>query len=153
MARKSLGLPGWVVRRKQRPSGTIPAQSRVVGLERLEERIMADANSAGVNGINALGLTTESGAALTGKGVVVGMVEPGRPGKIEYDTEANVNVAVTPEYVFVENRDADVNEKVDSHAEGVAGVIVGKGDEGGWLPMRPCTPPPPLQRICKRQSK
>ena len=46
-------------------------------IERLEERYTPDTNSAGPNGINALGLVTApGGVALTGQGITIGQTEP-----------------------------------------------------------------------------
>ena len=96
-------------------------------LEVLEERIALDAASAGVNGINALGLTTPDGTVLTGKGVLIGQVEPGRPGMFPLDRYTYWNPDVVPAGVFLNDGAATAGKNVNNHAVEVAGVLIANG--------------------------
>jgi subtilisin family serine protease len=92
-------------------------------VERLEERLVFDANSAGPLGIDALGLN------LTGQGIHIGQVEPGRPGLRAggFDDPAHSHPDVTPAEVFFRNGPAVANRDVTKHATAVAGVMVASG--------------------------
>jgi hypothetical protein len=87
----------------------------------LATSIQADTRSIGPEGINSDGL------GLTGAGVVVGQVEPGRPGDVDNgDNAANRNSKVNPADVFIQNNPANptANAEVREHATEVAGVII-----------------------------
>ncbi len=87
---------------------------------------LADGPSTGPNGINSQGL------GLTGVGVKIGQVEPGRPGIPRLDNAANSNNTVVPVAAFIGSTrvsiaNGNVNMRIDSHAEGVAGVMIATG--------------------------
>jgi hypothetical protein len=48
----------------------------------------ADSYTTGPNGINSAGLLDFDGTPLTGAGVVIGQVEPGRPGRTTSGSES-----------------------------------------------------------------
>jgi hypothetical protein len=81
----------------------------------------ADDTSAGINGIHSQGL------GLTGKGIAIGQVEPGRPGLPGFDNAANSNATVTPAGVFIRDGAAVANMNTRKHAEQVAGVMIARG--------------------------
>ena len=84
----------------------------------LTSSIHADTRSIGPDGINSDGL------GLTGAGVVVGQVEPGRPGDVDNgDDAAHRNSKVNPTDVFIQNYPANptANAEVSEHATEVAG--------------------------------
>src|SRR6266849_1711935 len=84
----------------------------------------ADDVSTGPKGINSQGL------ALTGKGITLGQLEIKRPGLPTKDTAGKSNTTVTPSAVFIAGTavafPAQQDIGVDSHAEGVAGIMIAK---------------------------
>jgi hypothetical protein len=97
----------------------------------LEERLVLDDSSAGVNGVNARGLTTAGGAALNGTMIGIGQVEIVRPGKPGFDNAANSNPVVVPIEVYRRDGPAvanqDTQDAVGGHATAVAGVMIANG--------------------------
>ncbi|MCI0640779.1 MAG: S8 family serine peptidase [Gemmataceae bacterium] len=99
-------------------------------LETLEDRLVLDDTSAGLNGILARGLTTYGGFPLTGVAIGIGQVEPGRPGKPNAPINDSVpNFAhndVVPAAVFRQAQNPTQNSpaEIDGHAERVAGVMI-----------------------------
>jgi hypothetical protein len=75
--------------------------------------------SIGPRGINSAGL------GLTGLGVTIGQVEPGRPGSSAIDLPAMRHNAVIPAGVFRREGAANTSD-VDLHAEQVAGIMISK---------------------------
>lgn len=71
----------------------------------------------GTTGINS------SVLLLTGNGVAIGQIEPGRPGKTGVDVAGNRHILVEPEDVFRRDLLPDIGD-VDSHAQQVAGVMI-----------------------------
>ncbi len=80
--------------------------------------VFADDPSTDPNGINSQGL------GLTGAGIGIGQVEPGRPGKPGFDNAANSHPKVTPTGVYLRNGAAVANANTGNHAEQVAGVMI-----------------------------
>jgi hypothetical protein len=81
----------------------------------------ADSYSIGPNGINSAGL------GLTGSGVRIGQVEPGRPGDAgNGDDAAHRNSTTNPFDVFIQNNPGNppANAEVTNHAQEVAGVMI-----------------------------
>lgn len=79
----------------------------------------ASTDSIGPNGIVSAGLN------LTGDGIAIGQVERFRSGKFGYDNDALCcNATVIPADVFVMDAQADPNERYNSHALSVAGVMI-----------------------------
>lgn len=81
----------------------------------------ADSYSIGPNGINSAGL------GLTGSGVRIGQVEPGRPGDAgNGDDAAHRNSTTNPFDVFIMNNPGNptANAEVTDHAQEVAGVMI-----------------------------
>ncbi len=73
---------------------------------------------------------------LTGKGIAIGQVEGGRPGKPGFDNAANSNLIVQPKEVFVQDKPAKANENTathEGHATMVAGVMIAKADTGAGV--------------------
>jgi hypothetical protein len=65
---------------------------------------LADTITVGPNGINSAGLLDFDGMPLTGAGVVIGQVEPGRPGDAHVgDDLAHRNTTTNPADVFVQD--------------------------------------------------
>lgn len=88
---------------------------------------LADDNSRGPNGINATGL------GLTGAGITIGQVEPGRPGMPGLDGAAVANGFVSPFNVYLNYFNAIANLDVDNHAMGVAGTMISGGAVTGGV--------------------
>src|SRR5262249_37333433 len=86
--------------------------------EHLEERNTPDDISAGPNGIDAGAL------GLTGQGIYIGQVEPGRPGKRPFDSPAKSHPDVTPAAVFFRDGAAVADRDIQTHPTGVAGVMI-----------------------------
>jgi hypothetical protein len=82
----------------------------------------------GTNGINSTGLLGPNGVALTGDGIGIGQVEPGRPGKSSLppgDSAANSNTTTLPTAVFVQNVAATANDAfIEQHSQQFAGVMI-----------------------------
>ena len=77
---------------------------------------LGNALTNGPNGINVP-------AGLTGTGIGLGQVEPGRPGLPGFDPPDRVHTSVVPTAVF--RRDGMPNlADVDGHAEQVAGIMI-----------------------------
>lgn len=83
--------------------------------------------SIGPNGANALGL------GLNGAGVLVGQVEPGRPGLPALDNAQNRNNSVTPAGVFEVNYGGVANRGTAPHAEQVAGIMISQHAGNGGI--------------------
>lgn len=100
--------------------------------------VWADDNSTGVNGINSAGL------GLTGKGIRIGQIEPGRPGIPGLDDAAHSNAFVTPVKAFITTTEVsaankNLNTSTDDHATRVAGVMIAK-DSGKNAAPRSVSP-------------
>ncbi len=89
--------------------------------------VMADVNSAGPNGVSATGL------GLNGSGVVIGQVEPGRPGRATVDGAANTNALVPVSQVYSNSGAAIADFFIDNHAMGVAGTMISQGGLTGGI--------------------
>ncbi|MCI0642854.1 MAG: S8 family serine peptidase [Gemmataceae bacterium] len=83
-----------------------------------------DDSSAGYLGVNARSLTSHSGVVLTGNNISIGQVENGRPHDPQHDTFSHPDV--DPAWVFVRESAAGSSSR-DSHATGVAGVMIANG--------------------------
>jgi hypothetical protein len=98
---------------------------------------LADSYSIGPNGINSVGLVDFDGTPLTGAGVVIGQVEPGRPGDADVgDDLAHRNTTTNPAGVFIQNNpdDPPPNTNVSDHAQEVAGVMISTDATDGNSP-------------------
>jgi hypothetical protein len=88
----------------------------------LASSIHADTRSIGPAGINSAGL------GLTGAGVRIGQVEPGRPGDADVgDNLAHRNTTTNPAGVFIQNIPGNAppnTDDVHGHAQEVAGVMI-----------------------------
>jgi hypothetical protein len=84
--------------------------------------------SIGTNGIDSFGLTRSDGVTeLTGDGITLGQVEPGRPGKSTMppgDMPANSNATAIPAGVFIQDMAAAADTLTDPHAQRVLGVMI-----------------------------
>jgi len=81
----------------------------------------ADGPSTAATGINSQGL------GLTGSGIAIGQIEPGRPGRAANppgDNATNTHPNVKPAGVFLRDGAAVTNGNIDNHAERVAGVMI-----------------------------
>jgi hypothetical protein len=91
----------------------------------LAQTTHASTDSIGTNGIRSAGLLDANGEELDGDGIDIGQVEPQRPGKPGYDTDAMCcNSTVEPTAVFRRDATAGVNQDYDDHALNVAGVMI-----------------------------
>jgi hypothetical protein len=83
--------------------------------------VVASTDTIGPNGINSAGL------GLIGNGVLIGQVEPFRPGKPGYDMGANCcDSTVVPSDVFVHDRQALMDERIDDYSLAVVGIFISK---------------------------
>jgi len=104
-------------------------RSFVPRLEPLEDRLVLDDTSAGVNGINARNLSTADGlTTLTGLGIGIGQLELNRAGKPGYDTQASrFHPHVNPTQVFLGALVDPPNGQTGNHAVAVAGIMIANG--------------------------
>jgi hypothetical protein len=104
----------------------------------LASAALADTYSNGPEGINSTGLFDFDGVPLTGAGVVIGQVEPGRPGDAQAgDNAAHRNTTTDPADVFIQNNPGDPppnTADVHSHAQEVAGVMISSDTSEGTSP-------------------
>ncbi len=95
----------------------------------------ASTDSLGPDGINSTGLLDFGGALLTGDGIAIGQVEPGRPGKHTAppaDMPVNANTTAIPAAVFVRNVAATADDAhINAHAQQVAGVMISSESTDG----------------------
>jgi len=98
---------------------------------------LADTITVGPNGINSAGLLDFDGMPLTGAGVVIGQVEPGRPGDADVgDDLAHRNTTTNAADVYVQDiaGDPPPNANVSDHAQEVAGVMISTDVTDGTSP-------------------
>jgi len=98
------------------------------------ETATASLDTIGPNGINSAGLTLFDGTTpLSGDGIGVGQVEPGRPAVHGFDSPGNSNAAVVPTAVTLQDGDPLVmNANLEAgHPLHVAGIIISTGGENG----------------------
>jgi hypothetical protein len=101
----------------------------------LAESARADAFSKGPKGIRSSGLSLPNNFLLTGNGVGVGQVEPGRAADPTLDTAlADHNDAVHPTKTFVHGQAANAPgylvHEADGHATAVASIIIAHAEQG-----------------------
>ncbi len=84
----------------------------------LVPRVGADPTTVSTNGIHSTGL------GLTGAGISIGQMEPGRPGLPGFDAATNSHPNVVPTGVFATNQAAVADQNISDHAEEVAGVMI-----------------------------
>jgi len=79
----------------------------------------AGINSIGPNGINSASL------GLTGAGIAIGQVEPGRPGMMGFDTDSMCcNSTINPTAVFRRDQNATPDDSLRPHSLWVSGVMI-----------------------------
>ena len=91
----------------------------------------ASQDTIGLNGIRSAGLVDFNGQPLTGTGIVIGQLEPFRPGKHVndggFDNAMNSNTTTVPGRLFIQEDDliaADANLFTLDHTMWVAGVMI-----------------------------